>query len=86
MIWLVALCELLFFFSGSTQGKALFGDGMTISPVFFSCLHMIWLVALCKLSYFFSHSMQGKAVITVRCRVKAMKTTSETRLLVLKTK
>jgi hypothetical protein len=55
----------------------LFGDGMT---------SMIWLVALCELLFFFSRSMQGKAVTTVRCRVKAMKMTSEARLLVLKTK
>jgi hypothetical protein len=52
----------------------LFGDGMTILWLIFSRLHLIQLVALCKLLFFFSRSMQGKAVITVRCRVKAIKT------------
>jgi hypothetical protein len=52
----------------------------------FSRLHVIRLVALCKLLFFISRSMQGKAVITVHCRGKAMKMTSETKLLVLKIK
>ena len=59
---------------------------MTTSPVkLFTSAHDL---AGCFVQAFvsLSRSSQGKAVITVHCRVKAMKMNSEARLLVLKTK
>jgi hypothetical protein len=62
------------------------GDGMTTSPInlFTSARDL----ASCFVQAFvlLSCSMQDKAVITLHCHVKTMKTTKETRLLVLKTK
>jgi hypothetical protein len=62
------------------------GDGMTTSPVnLFTSAHDLT-GCFVQAVVILSRSMQGNAVITVRCHVEVVKTTSETRLLALKVK